>query len=117
MFDLTVKNGKTRIYVYNGTATVATQGFYRLDNADVPAASLVTGSGASVANTSAWLSLSSDTSSQPGFTSRRMCGAQCYYDLVVASPPGQPDTVIVGAQFQSTFGEATIRSTNAGVGF
>jgi len=117
MFDLTVKNGKTRIYVYNGTDTVATQGFYRLDNADVPAASLVTGSGASVANTSAWLSLSSDTSSQPGFTSRRMCGAQCYYDLVVASPPGQPDTVIVGAQLQSTFGEPTIRSTNAGVGF
>jgi len=117
MFDLTVKNGKTRLYVYNGTEAVASQGFYRLDNADVPASALVTGSGASLVNTSAWLSLSSDTSSAPGFTSRRMCAAQCFYDLVVATPPGQPDTVIVGGVFQSTFGEPTIRSTNAGVGF
>jgi len=117
MFDLTVKNGKTRVYVYNGTEAAAPQGFYRLDNADVPAASLVTGSGASLTNTSAWLALSSDISSQPGFTSRRMCSSQCYYDLVVATPPGQPDTVIIGGVAQSTFGQATMRSTNAGVGF
>ena len=117
MFDLTVKNGATRIYVYNGTEAVATQGMYRLDNADVPAAALVTGTGAALTNTSAWLSLSSDSTAQPGFTSRRMCAAQCFYDLVVATPPGQPDTVIVGGVAQSTFGEPTIRSTNAGVGF
>jgi hypothetical protein len=117
MFDLAVKNGKTRVYVYNGTEATAPQGFYRLDNADVPAASLVTGSGASLTNTSAWLALSSDISSQSGFTSRRMCSSQCFYDLVVATPPGQPDTVIIGGVAQSTFGQATMRSTNAGVGF
>ena len=117
MFDLTIKNNKTRIYVYNGTEALAPQGFYRLDNADVPASTLVTGSGASLVNTAAWLSLSSDTSSAQGFTSRRMCTSQCFYDLVVATPPGQPDTVIVGGVLQSTFGEPTIRSTNAGAGF
>jgi hypothetical protein len=117
MFDLTVKNGKTRMYVYNGTEVVATQAFYRLDNADVPAAALVTGSGVSVANTSAWIALSSDNSAQPGFTSRRMCSSQCFYDLVVATPPGQPDTVIVGGVQQANFGAPTIRSTDAGVGF
>lgn len=117
MFDLAVKDGRTRMYAYNGTEAVATQAFYRADNMDVPAASLVTGSGATLSNTAAWLSLSSDNSSLPGFTSRRMCTSQCFYDLVVATPPGQPDTVIVGGVQQSTFGEPTIRSTNAGAGF
>ncbi len=117
MFDLTVSNGKTRMYVYNGTEAVAPQGMYRLDNADVPAASLVTGTGAAVVNTSAWIALSSDSSAQPGYTSRRMCSSQCFYDLVVATPPGQPDTVLVGGVAQANFGEPTIRSTNAGVGF
>jgi hypothetical protein len=46
-----------------------------------------------------------------------MCSSQCYYDLVVATPPGQPDTVVVAGVQHSTFAEATIRSTNAGEGF
>ena len=117
MFDLAVKNGRTRIYVYNGTEAVEPQGLYRVDNADVPAATLVTGSGAGLTNTAAWIKLSSDVSSQPGFTSRRMCSSQCFYDLVVATPPGEPDVVIVGGVQQSTFAEPTIRSTDAGVGF
>ncbi len=117
MFDITVKNGKARLYVYNGTEAVAPQGLYRLDNADVPASSLVTGSGASLTNTSAWMALSSDSTAQPGFTSRRMCSSQCFYDLVVATPPSQPDTVIVGGVAQSSFGEPTIRSTDAGASF
>jgi hypothetical protein len=117
MFDLTVKDGRTRMYVYNGTEAVAPQALYRLDNASVPASALVTGSGASLANTAAWLNLSSDVQSNPGFTSRRMCSSQCFYDLVVATPEGQPDTVIVGGVATPTFGEATIRSTDAGVGF
>jgi hypothetical protein len=117
MFDVTVKNGKTRLYVYNGTEDIAAQGMYRLDNADVPAAALVTGSGASLTNTSAWIALSSDSTTQPGFTSRRICSSQCFYDLVVATPPGQPDTVVVGGVVQPSFGEPTIRSTDAGVSF
>jgi hypothetical protein len=117
MFDVTVKDGKTRLYAYNGTESVAPQALYRLDNADVPAATLVTGAGPALANTTAWIKLSSDSQSQPGFTSRRICSSQCFYDLVVATPEGQPDTVIVGGVATPTFGEPTIRSTDAGVGF
>ncbi len=113
MFDLTVKDGRTRIYVYNGTQATAPQGLYRLDNAEVAASALVSGA----VNTSAWVGLSSSNTSQPGSTSQGICSSQCFYDLVVAVPEGQPDTVILGGVQLPTFGEATIRSTNAGVSF
>jgi hypothetical protein len=117
MFDLTVKDGRTRMYVYNGTEATSTQGLYRLDNADVAASQLATGTGSSVTNTSAWVSLSSSSTSQVGSISRAICGAQCFYDLVVAVPAGQPDTVVVGGVATPTYGEATIRSVDAGVRF
>jgi len=113
MFDLTVKDSRTRMYVYNGTEATSTQGLYRLDNADVPAASLVSGS----ANTSAWIGLSSSSTAQVGSTSQSICSAQCFYDLVVAVPEGQPDTVVIGGVQHPTFGEPTLRSVNAGVSF
>ncbi len=117
MFDLTVNNGQTRIYVYNGTESTGPQSLYRLDNADVPAASLVAGSGANLVNVGPWIKLSSNSSADPGWTSRAICTSQCFYDLVVASPEGQPDTVLVGGVRSPNFGEPTIRSTNAGVNF
>ncbi len=72
------------MYVYNGTDSLTAQAFYRLDNADVPASSLVTGTGVQVANTGAWLKLSSNDTTQPASVSRQLCTAQCFYDLVVA---------------------------------
>ncbi len=113
MFDVTTKDGRTRLYVYNGTRSTSTQGLYRLDNADVPAASLASGG----VNTASWLSLTSTNSSQPGFTSRAICSSQCFYDLVVAVPEGQPDTVVIGGVQHPTFGEPTMRSTSAGASF
>jgi hypothetical protein len=113
MFDLAVKDGRTRIYVYNGTLSTTTQGLYRLDNADVAASALATASG----NTSAWTSLTSSSAAQPGSTSQAICSSQCFYDLVVATPEGQPDTVIIGGVQHPTFGEPTLRSINAGVSF
>jgi hypothetical protein len=117
MFDLTVQNDRTRMYVYNGTEATAPQSLYRVDNADVPAATLVTGAGASATNTGAWIRLSSNSSSNPGYTSRSICSSQCFYDLVVAVPPGQPDSVILGGVQAPNFGEPTIRSTDAGATF
>ena len=118
MFDLTTKSGRTRMYVYNGTDALAPQGLYRLDNADVPASTLVTASGnGALTNTSAWTRLSSDDSANPGITSRRICSSQCFYDLVVATPANEPDTVYVGGVATPTFGDPTIRSTNAGASF
>ena len=117
MFDLTVQGGHTRMYVYNGTINVNEQALYRLDNAEVPAASLVTGSGASLSNTSAWIRLTSNNVNEAGSTSRRLCSSQCFYDLVVAVPEGQPDTVVLGGVATADYGEPTIRSTNAGASF
>jgi len=118
MFDLTVSKGHTRIYAYNGTAATNTQGLYRLDNADVPASTLVTGAGAGLANTDSWVSLTTfNTTSDPGFSSAAICGSQCFYDLVVAVPKNQPDTVLIGGVATPIFGESTIRSTNAGQSF
>lgn len=117
MFDLTVKSNHTRIYAYNGTEAVASQALYRLDNADVRASTLVGVTNGSLANTSSWIKLSSDDASNPGLTSRRICGAQCFYDLVVAVPQNQPDIVVVGGVATPTFGEATIRSIDAGASF
>jgi hypothetical protein len=118
MFDLTVTDGRTRMYVYNGTERLDDQSLYRLDNADVPAATLVTaGAGGQLVNTGAWIKLTSNDLTHPGSTSRRICGSQCFYDLVVASPDGSPDTVLVGGVATPTFGESTIRSTNAGESF
>jgi len=117
MFDLTVQGGRTRVYVYNGTESTGPQALYRLDNADVPAASLVAGSGANLVNVGPWIRLSSNNSADPGWTSRAICGSQCFYDLVVAVPESQPDTVLLGGVRSPNFGEPTIRSTDAGVNF
>jgi hypothetical protein len=118
MFALTVKDGHTRIYVYNGTDSLTDQSLYRVDNADVPASSLATQTGpTSYANGNAWIKLTSDNTTSTAGTSRRLCSTQCFYDLVVATPEGQPDTVILGGVATPTFGEPTIRSTDAGATF
>jgi hypothetical protein len=116
MFDLTVSQNHTRIYAYNGTLATATQGLYRVDNADVPASQLVTGDGAGASNTAAWISLSSTSMGSPGLTSSAICTSQCFYDLVVAVPPKEPDTVLL-AGVGNTLGSTAIRSTDAGVSF
>ena len=117
MFDLTVKSNQTRVYAYNGTEAVAPQALYRLDNADVRASTLVTVTAGGLANTTSWVKLSSDDTSNPGLTSRRICSSQCFYDLVVAVPENQPDVVVVGGVQTPTFQEATIRSVDAGASF
>ena len=116
MFDLTEARGHTRVYVYNGTASTDTQALYRLDNADVPAAELVSGSGANVTNTAAWRTLTSNDDSTAASLSRAICASQCFYDLVVAVPRARPDTVLVGG-VQNRFGENTIRSVDGGERF
>jgi hypothetical protein len=117
MFDLTERQGRTRVYAYNGTQATPTQALYRLDNADVRASELVTGAGANLSNTSAWVRLSSNDTAQEGSTSRAICSSQCFYDLVVAVPERRPDTVLIGGVATPTFGEPTIRSTDAGATF
>lgn len=113
LFDLTRKNNHTRIYAYNGTADQSVQNLYRLDNADVPAASLVAGDGANLQNGSQWINTTIGGLSSPSAVGQGICGSQCFYDLVVATPANEPDTVVIGGQFD-LLGESTVRSKDAG---
>jgi hypothetical protein len=117
MFDVTEYRGHTRLYAYNGTLAPSTQGLFRVDNADVPASKLVSGAGANLSNTDAWISLTSNDPAQAASLSRALCSSQCFYDLVVAVPQGRPDTVLIGGVATPTFGESTLRSTDAGATF
>jgi hypothetical protein len=112
-------NGNLRIYVGdvgsgppNGPAD-----FYRVDNANVTAATLVNG------NNGGWTKLSNSTNGTPGFASFNYCSTQCSYDMPVFSPPGAPGTVYIGSSMQyseiggRSNGRAIQRSVDAGVNF
>jgi hypothetical protein len=116
-FVLTVKNGHTRIYAGNGVNDMNKQGLFRLDNANVPAATLVNPTVLPLTNSAAWQALTSSDPTQPGVTSFAYCFGQCDYDQVLAVPKGRPDTLLVGAQLNFWTGGGTIRSVDAGVSF
>jgi hypothetical protein len=111
-FALAPMGKKLRIYVGDADPNSIAH-LYRTDNANV--ASPV------------WVSLTSPTPGTAGFSSYAFCGTQCYYDMFVESPVGQPDTVWIGGSmiygeifFPGPFpsnGRAVQRSTNAGVSF
>ena len=118
-FALVPMGSKLRIYL--GDAGASAADFYRTDDANVPAIQLANG-----AANPGWTKLSSPTEGTPGFSSFNFCGGQCSYDMVVASPPGQPDTVWIGGQMQydeiftrtaPSNGRTVQRSVNAGVQF
>jgi hypothetical protein len=115
-FALAPIGQKLRIYL--GDVGAAPADFYRTDNANVSAATLLTGG-----SNGGWMKLSNPTPGTAGFSSYDFCQGQCSYDMFVATPPGRPDTVWLGGSmqygelFKSSNGRAVVRSTNAGVSF
>ena len=118
-FALAPMGNKLRIYL--GDAGAGAADFYRTDDANVPASQLVSG-----VNNLGWTKLSSATQGTPGFSSYNFCGEQCSYDMVVASPAGQPNAVWIGGQMQydeiftatpPSNGRSVQRSANAGMQF
>src|SRR5436190_2293390 len=114
-------HGNLRIYV--GDSSSAPADFYRVDNANVTAATLLGG------NNGGWTKLSNSTNGTPGFASYNYCDGQCNYDMPVYSPPGAPGTVYIGGSLQygeidningdvhRSNGRAIQRSEDAGVNF
>jgi hypothetical protein len=113
--------GNLRIYVGDAPAPAS---FWRVDNANVAAATLLGG------NNGGWTKLSSSTNGTPGFASFNYCTGQCTYDMPVYSPPGAPDIVYIGGAMQyselsdppvgvgrRSNGRAVQRSEDAGVNF
>ena len=112
---------KSALRIYAGDSGAGAADFYRVDNALVSATTLTDGT-----NNFGWLKLSNSTRGTAGFGSYNFCGGQCWYDMVVASSPGQPDTVWIGGAMQygeifnpnpPSNGRAVQRSTNAGASF
>lgn len=125
-FSLAPNGSNLRVYVGDGGVgntppvprTFIEAQFYRVDNANVPAATLFTGG-----TNGGWTQLSSSTNGTSGFGSFNYCTGQCSYDMPVYSPPGSPDIVYIGGAMQygeidgRSNGRAIQRSQNAGVDF
>jgi hypothetical protein len=115
-FSLAPNGLPLRVYV--GDASSAPANFYRVDDANVTAATLFTGG-----TNGGWTKLSSSTNGTPGFASYNYCSTQCSYDMPVYSPPGSPDIVYIGSSMQygelggRSNGRAIQRSQDAGVNF
>src|SRR6266487_4217422 len=122
MFALTPKNAHTRIYLTDGTAAgggptdVFAANFWRTDNGQLPAATLLASQGSvtpagsackppdpathtfPASYTAGWQCLTSRDTANPYFPTQDFCWAQCWYDEDVYTPAGQPDTVyVIGA--------------------
>lgn len=121
-FDLVDLGSTTRIYVGDSSDDLAYSVLWRTDDANRPADELFDGT-----DNVGYTLLSSSVNGTPGFTSYGICGGQCGYDFVVASPPGKPDHVWMGGQMfygeifgndpPRSNGRTLIRSTDAGVTF
>ena len=106
--DLRVYAGDGGVGNSNGPLTGLEATFWRVDNANVPAATLFTGG-----SNGGWTQLSSSTNGTPGFGSFNYCTGQCSYDMPVLSPPGAPGTVYIGGALQ--YGELGGRSNGRGI--
>ncbi len=131
MFAMTVKNGHTRIYLTEGTANgggvsgALASNFWRLDNANQPAATLLASqpAGATAPNPAThtfpatytgWQNLTSKTTSNPYFATDDFCTGQCWYDQNVYTPAGLPDTVYVIGSME--YGEQPCDTNGVGCG-
>ena len=131
MFALTVKNNHTRIYLTDGTqnpgnlAGPLASNFWRLDNANQAAATLLASQAAGStppdpathtfpATYNGWQKLTSSTTSSPYFATIDFCTGQCWYDQRVYTPVGFPDTVYVIGSNQ--YGEQPCDTNGVGCG-
>ena len=133
MFALTVKNSMTRIYLLDGTANNDPLGgasptagnFWRTDNANQPAATLLASqaAGSTVPATpgnpfpafyNGWQVLTAKVTSSPYYASNNTCTGQCWYDEDVYTPAGLPDTVYLIGSYN--YGELPCNTKGVGCG-
>ncbi len=101
----TLPDGKTRMYVYEGSTGSPTARLFRSDDV---------ASGVPV-----FTNLSSANVADIGFGTHNTCTGQCWYDSFVHTPEGNPDIVYVGGSY--SYGQnlsnkrGVVLSTDAGV--
>jgi hypothetical protein len=126
-----VKNGKTRLYLTDGTAnaggilSLTAAEFWRTDNANQPATTLLASQPAGAtepagtgnpfpATYNTWQRLTSRTTASPYFATDDFCTGQCWYDEEVYTPKGMPDTVYVIGSY--LYGELPCTTKGVGCG-
>lgn len=131
MIAPTVKNGKTRIYLTEGTANgggiagATAANFWRIDDASPSAGALLASqtlpctppdpaTHAFPATYTGWTCLTSKTTGNPYFATDDFCTGQCWYDQNVYTPAGLPDTVYVLGSMQ--YGEQPCNTNGVGCG-
>jgi hypothetical protein len=105
-FDVvTLANGKTRMYVYEGNQGQQASQLSRSDDVATGAPTFI--------------NLTSPNVADPGWAFFNLCTPQCWYDMFVTTSPSNPDLVYVGGSY--SYGQtvadkrAVIMSTDAGV--
>ncbi len=108
----TLPDGHTRIYLGDSTYyDNTTAGFLRTDDA--------------TRGRPTWVTLSNPHPGTPGYGSYNFCEAQCYYDMVVATPPQRPAQVFLSGSMNynelavfggpgDSNGRAVVRSVDKG---
>jgi hypothetical protein len=128
MFALTVKNSHTRVYVTDGNAGTISAQYWRTDNANQPAATLLASEATHAtappgdgipypANYPTWQRLSISAlvdPYSPYVAAHGFCTGQCWYDQDVYTPAGLPDTVYVIGSNQ--YGEQPCNTKGVGCG-
>jgi hypothetical protein len=111
----TLPNGKTRLYVAEGSSgpsQAAPNDFSQLFRSDDTTAASPT-----------FIALTSPNPAKVGYGSYNYCGGQCWYDNFVTTPPGHPNMVYLGGSYaynetgNISNGRAVVLSTDAGVSF
>jgi len=114
----TLPNGKTRMYVYEGSSSGSFANPPPAPPTPIPTARLFRSDDVST-GVPAFLSLTSSNPADPGFGTYDICAGQCWYDEYVHTPAGHPDIVYVGGSYR--YGEqfsnkrGVVLSTDAGV--
>lgn len=114
-FDVTKKNGATRVYIADGAqgnggvAGATFSQVFRADNVNTTAAAALLGAN----DNAGWTSLTSSDPTNPRYGSFDFCTGQCWYDSYIITPKGHPDIVYLGGSHQ--YGETYGRSNGRGV--
>ena len=102
----TLRDGRTRMYVHEGNIGTPHSRLFRSDD-------VATGR-------PAFQDLTSADPADPGFATYNQCGGQCWYDLFVHTPKGNPNVVYTGGSYAYdetagiSNGRAVVLSTDGG---
>ena len=111
-------NGKTRMYVYEGSSSGSLANPPPAPPTPIPPAQLFRSDDVATGAPN-FVNLTSNNVANPGYATFNICAGQCWYDSFVHTPAGHPDIVYVGGSY--SYGQrfsnkrGVVLSTDAGV--